>query len=105
MAPTLSFLISSMSFLTAGARSVVIHAYLSSSSFRASMRALVIMPRSPSMTIRFSPKPSCTTFAISMNAAGSAVFPSTTRTVTGRPSGSVSSPYSIWMLPFLPSRE
>ena len=46
-----------------------------------------------------------TTSAISVNAAGSAVFPSRTRTATGRPSGSVSSPYSIWTLPFLPSRE
>ena len=48
------------------------------------MRALVIMPRSPTMTIFFSPNLSCTTPAISVNAAGSAVFPSKTRTATGR---------------------
>ena len=69
------------------------------------MRALVIMPRSPAMTIFRSPNPFRTTSAISVNAAGSAVLPSSTRTATGRPSGSVSSPYSIWTLPFLPSRE
>ncbi len=63
------------------------------------------MPRSPTMTIFFSPKVPLTTPAISVNAAGSAVFPSSTRTATGRPSGSVSSPYSICTLPFFPSRE
>ena len=69
------------------------------------MRAVVIMPRSPTMTIFRSPNSPWTTSTISVNAAGSAVFPSKTRTATGRPSGSVSSPYSIWTLPFLPSRE
>ena len=68
-------------------------------------RAEVIMPRSPPMTIFRSPNVSCTTSAIAVNAAGSAVFPSKTRIATGRPSGSVSSPYSIWTLPFYPSRE
>src|SRR5674476_1175891 len=40
-----------------------------------------------------------------VNAVGSAVLPGNTRTATGRPAGSVSSPYSIWGRPFLPSRE
>jgi hypothetical protein len=94
-----------MSLRMAGARSAVIHPYFPSSSLSALMRAVVIMPRSPTMTILFSPKVSLTAPAISVKAAGSAVFPSNTRTATGRPSGSVSSPYSICTLPFLPSRE
>jgi hypothetical protein len=69
------------------------------------MRAEVIMPQSPTITIRRSPKVSLTTVTISVDAAGSAAFPSRTRTATGRPSGSVSSPYSICKVPFLPSRE
>ena len=69
------------------------------------MRAEVIMPRSPTMTIRLRPKVFFTTPAISVNAVGSPVFPSKTRIATGLPSGSVSRPYSIWTLPFLPSRE
>ena len=69
------------------------------------MRALVIMPRSPTMTIFRSPKVLFTTPAISVNAVGSPAFPARTRIATGRPSGSVSSPYSIWTLPFFPSRE
>src|SRR5450759_2553482 len=40
-----------------------------------------------------------------VNAVGSAVLPGKTRTATGRPAGSVNSPYSIWGSPFLPSRE
>jgi hypothetical protein len=94
-----------MSFLIAGARSAVIHPYFPSSSRMASMRALVIMPRSPTMTILFSPNVPCTASRISVKAAGSAVLPSKTRTATGLPSGSVSRPYSICRLPFLPSRE
>ena len=79
---------SAISFLIAGARSAVIHAYVAvESPCRASMRALVIMPRSPTMTIFLSPNVSLTTPAISVNAAGSAVFPSKTRTATGRPCG------------------
>ena len=73
--------------------------------FRAAMRALVIMPRSPTMTIFCRPNLSRTTVTISVNAVGSPVLPGKTRTATGRPSGSVSSPYSICSLPFLPSRE
>jgi hypothetical protein len=69
------------------------------------MRAEVIMPRSPAMTIRSSPNVFFTTPAISVKAAGPAVFPSSTRTATGRPQGSVSSPYSICTFLFLPSRE
>ncbi len=69
------------------------------------MRAEVIMPRSPTITICCSPNLSRTTRTASVNAVGSPVLPSNTRTATGRPSGSVSSPYSICSLPFLPSRE
>ena len=68
-------------------------------------RALVIMPRSPAMTICSSPNLSRTTSVISVNAPGSPVLPGKTRTAAGRPAGSVSSPYSICSLPFLPSRE
>src|SRR5689334_12844897 len=63
------------------------------------------MPRSPTMTILASPNLSRTTWTICVNAAGSPVLPGKTRTATGRPCGSVSSPYSICALPFLPSRE
>jgi hypothetical protein len=38
---------------------------------------------------------------MAVNAAGSPVLPGKTRTATGRPSGSVSSPYSICSFPFL----
>ena len=69
------------------------------------MRAAVIIPRSPTMTILASPNFSRTTSTISVSADGSPVLPGNTRTATGRPSGSVSSPYSICSLPFLPSRE
>ena len=71
----------------------------------AAIRALVIMPRSPTMTILASLNLSRTTVTISVNAPGSPVLPGNTRTATGRPAGSVSSPYSICSLPFLPSRE
>ncbi|HEX9358432.1 MAG TPA: hypothetical protein VF933_32040 [Streptosporangiaceae bacterium] len=57
------------------------------------------------MTMSRSPDLSRTTRTIWVNAAGSPVLPGKTRTATGRPSGSVSSPYSICSLPFLPSRE
>ncbi len=63
------------------------------------------MPRSPTMTILASPNLSRSTVTIWVNAAGSAVLPGSTRTAAGRPSGSVSSPYSICSFPFLPSRE
>ncbi len=57
------------------------------------------------MTILASPNFSRTTVTISVNAPGSPVLPGNTRTATGRPAGSVSSPYSICRVPFLPSRE
>ena len=57
------------------------------------------------MTICASPNLSRTTSAMAVNAAGSPVLPGKTRTATGRPAGSVSSPYSICSFPFLPSRE
>jgi hypothetical protein len=65
------------------------------------MRALVIMPRSPAMTIFSRANFSRTTVTIAVNAAGSAVLPSKTRTATGRPSGSVSSPVLDLRLPLL----
>ena len=71
----------------------------------ASMRAEVIMPRSPTMTTAESPKRSRTLPTAAMNAIGSAVLPAKTSTATGRPSTSVMSPYSIWALAALPSRE
>ncbi len=69
------------------------------------IRALVIIPRSPTMTIWASPNFFRTTSTMAVNAAGSPVLPGKTRTATGRPAGSVSSPYSICRFPFLPSRE
>ena len=69
------------------------------------MRAEVIIPRSPTMTISCRPNFFRTTLTMAVNAAGSPVLPGNTRTATGRPSGSVSSPYSICSFPFLPSRE
>ena len=69
------------------------------------MRAQVIIPRSPAMTICSRPNFFRITSAMAVNAPGSPVLPGNTRTATGRPSGSVSSPYSICSLPFLPSRE
>jgi hypothetical protein len=75
------------------------------SSRSASIRAEVIMPRSPTMTICRSPNRSRTTVTASVNAVGSPVLPGKTRTATGRPAGSVSNPYSICGLPLRPSRE
>jgi hypothetical protein len=74
-------------------------------SLSASIRAEVIMPRSPTITTSVSPKRSRTVAAAAMNAVGSAVLPANTSTATGRPSGSQVSPYSIWSRPVLPSRE
>ena len=102
---------SAASLAIAGARSAVIHPKSvavsgSSLSLRsASMRAEVIMPRSPTSTSRAMPSVSRITVTISVNATGSAVLPGNTRTATGRPAGSVSTPYSICSQPFLPSRE
>ena len=69
------------------------------------MRAPVIMPRSPTSTSRWMPSLSLITCTIWVNALGSSVLPANTRPATGRPSGSVSTPYSICSQPFLPSRE
>ena len=63
------------------------------------------MPRSPTITMLVSPKVSLTVVTAVVNAVGSAVLPGNTRIATGRPAGSVSSPYSICSQPFLPSRE
>ena len=71
----------------------------------AAIRALVIIPRSPTITTSVSPKRSRTVCAEEMKALGSAVLPAKTSTATGRPWGSHVSPYSIWALPVLPSRE
>ncbi|VBA60846.1 hypothetical protein LAUMK191_05691 [Mycobacterium attenuatum] len=74
-------------------------------SLRAVMRAEVIMPRSPTITMLVSPKRSLIVVTAARNAVGSAVLPVNTRIATGRPAGSVSNPYSICGQPFLPSRE
>jgi hypothetical protein len=92
------------SLAIAGARSAVSQPR-SPASASASMRAVVIMPRSPTITRSVSPNLVRTTCTASMNAVGSPVLPSKTRIATGRPWGSVSSPYSIWVRFFFPSRE
>src|ERR1019366_5701163 len=87
-----------MSFLMAGWRRQVIHAI--PSSFRRSLiRAEVIIPRSPTMITFCRENVPRTASTASGNAFGSAVLPANTRTATGRPSLSVSSPYSICGLP------
>src|ERR1019366_1707804 len=88
----------------AGARSAVTQPNPPNSR-KASTRALVIIPRSPTITMSLREKVSLTACTIVVNAVGSAVLPGKTRTATGRPAGSVNSPYSIWGSPFLPSRE
>ena len=55
------------------------------------MRAVVIIPRSPTITMFSSAKVSFTAVTAAVNAVGSAVFPANTRTATGHPAGSVSS--------------
>ena len=59
------------------------------------------MPRSPTSTSRCSPNVSWIWATMSVNAFGSAVLPANTRTATGRPLGSVSTPYSICGRPLL----
>src|ERR1035437_2165170 len=88
----------------AGARSAVTQPNPPSSR-KASTRALVIIPRSPTITMSVSLNVSRTASTMALNAVGSAVLPGNTRTATGRPAGSVNSPYSICGSPFLPSRE
>src|SRR5664280_817877 len=88
----------------AGARSAVTQPNPPSSRSSCT-RALVIIPRSPTITMSLSLNVSLTAWTMAVNAVGSAVLPGKTRTATGRPAGSVSSPYSIWGRPFLPSRE
>ena len=51
------------------------------------------------------PKSSRTRVIAVLNEIGSEVFPAKTSIATGRPSGQVSSPYSICLRPRLPSRE
>ena len=60
------------------------------------MRALVSMPRSPTSTTSARPKRSRSFSTVAGTVAGSAVSPGTTSTATGRPSASVTRPYSIW---------
>ena len=69
------------------------------------MRAVVIIPRSPTITMFSSAKVSFTAVTAAVNAVGSAVFPANTRTATGHPAGSVSTAYSICGRFFFPSRE
>ncbi|WP_204810182.1 hypothetical protein [Mycobacterium riyadhense] len=72
---------SAASVAISGARSAVIHpkavavSGLSLSLRSASMRAEVIMPRSPTSTSRVNPKRSRITSTMSLNATGSAVSP------------------------------
>src|ERR1035437_2851162 len=88
----------------AGARSAVTQPNPPSSRSSCT-RALVIIPRSPTITMSLSLKVSLTASTIVVNAVGSAVLPGNTRTATGRPAGSVNNPYSIGGRPFLPSGE
>ncbi|VBA47494.1 hypothetical protein LAUMK13_05811 [Mycobacterium innocens] len=69
------------------------------------MRAVVIMPRSPTITRLSSVKVACRSATIVVNALGSAVLPGNTRTATGQPCRSPSNPKLICGNPFLPSRE
>jgi hypothetical protein len=92
------------SLAMAGARRQVIQ-LSPPSSRRASIRAEVIIPRSPTKVSSRSPNLTRTSSTASVNAVGSAVLPGKTRIATGRPCRSVSSPYSIWSLPLRPSRE
>ncbi len=71
----------------------------------ASIRALVIITRSPTITTSFSPKRSRTLETACTKASGSAVFPLKTSIDIGRPSLSVIRPYSIWVLDDLWSLE
>ena len=69
------------------------------------MRALVIIPRSPTMTICTSPNFFRTTSTMAVNADGVAGVAGEDPDRDRAAAGSVSSPYSICRLPFLPSRE
>jgi len=80
--------VSAASAAIAGARSAVTQP-IPPSSRNASIRAEVIMPRPPTITICCSPKRSRTAVTAPVNAVGSAVLPATTRTATGRWCGDV----------------
>jgi hypothetical protein len=69
------------------------------------IRAVVIIPRSPTKVTSVRPNRSRTVVTAAMNAVGSPVLPANTSTPTGRPWGSAMMPYSICGLPRLPSRE
>ena len=87
----------------AGARSAVIQSSPAGFS-SSSILALVIMPRSPTSTTRFSSK---RPFSLSICAAsvfGSAVSPSNTSTATGQPSAAHSTPKTICGRSGRPSR-
>jgi len=77
-----------------GARSAVIQ-LAPGSLDSATILALVIIGESPTKVISSRPKRSRTDLTASMNALGSPVLPVKTSTAIGRPSRSVSSPYSI----------
>lgn len=84
---------SAASAAIAGARKAVIHPKLmvvsgvSLSSRTASIRAAVIMPRSPTSTSLSSPNRVRITSTMAVNATGSAVLPAKTRTATGALAG------------------
>src|SRR6266545_3370109 len=88
----------------AGAFSAVIQP-IPSSLRRSSMRVPVIIPRSPTMIIVVMPKSRRMRTIAVLHDSGSEVLPGNTSTATGRPCRSVSSPYSTWRRPRLPSRE
>lgn len=79
---------SAASLLMAGARRAVTHSRPPSCGWP-SIRAEVIMPRSPTMTTPDSPKRSLTLSTSATNAPGSAVLAAKTSKATGRPSASV----------------
>ena len=73
-----------------------------SSSWR--IRAVVIMPRSPTKATRPTPNRSRILVICAPSVIGSPRLPANTSTATGQPSSVHSSPNTICFLPFLPSR-
>jgi hypothetical protein len=68
------------------------------------MRALVIRPRSPTSTTRFSPKRFLILAICAASVFGSPTLPSNTSTAIGQPSTAHNSPKTICSLFSLPSR-
>jgi hypothetical protein len=68
------------------------------------IRALVIIPRSPTRTTRWRPKRRLSLATWAASVLGSPVSPSNTSTAIGQPSAAHNSPKTICSLPALPSR-